>query len=133
MKEKMKRGILLLPVLILFSGISTAFALTHEERDEKIRRLEERMEVLYNEINELKTQQADLQEKTEETEVIKDEVRKLKLDIAIPKVEYKTYSGLGPAASKVYFVPRGLSIGGYGEINYEAFLAKRKKTIKFAL
>jgi hypothetical protein len=30
----------------------------------------------------------------------------------------KSYSGLGPAASKVYFSKNPLSIGGYGEVYY---------------
>ncbi len=32
-------------------------------------------------------------------------------------------AGLGPAASKVYRVERGVSIGGYGEFLYENFAA----------
>jgi hypothetical protein len=47
------------------------------------------------------------------------EVRRLKLEVGIPDVQYKSFSGLGPAASKVYFVPKGLSIGGYGEVVYQ--------------
>lgn len=44
-----------------------------------------------------------------------EELRRLKLEIGIPDVSYEQYAGMGPAASKVYFVPRGLSLGGYGE------------------
>ncbi|MBI3071779.1 MAG: TonB-dependent receptor [Deltaproteobacteria bacterium] len=61
-----------------------------------------------------------------ESEALKDEIRKLKLDVAVPKAEYKSYGGLGPAASKVYYVPRGFSIGGYGEVTYEHFGAASK-------
>ncbi|HHJ63680.1 MAG TPA: DUF3373 domain-containing protein [Aquifex aeolicus] len=53
----------------------------------------------------------------EELEVIKDELRRLRLEIAMPQItEYKSYTGLGPAASKALINPRGVSIGGYGEI-----------------
>lgn len=34
--------------------------------------------------------------------------------------------GLGPAASKVYRVQRGVSLGGYGEILYENYAAERE-------
>jgi hypothetical protein len=34
--------------------------------------------------------------------------------------------GLGPAASKVYKAPQGVSIGGYGEMLYENFAAERE-------
>ena len=34
--------------------------------------------------------------------------------------------GLGPAASKVYRVNQGVSLGGYGEFLYENFSAKRE-------
>jgi hypothetical protein len=53
----------------------------------------------------------------EEVEVLKEEIRKLRLEIAAPEItEYRSYTGLGPAASKALFNPKGVSIGGYGEI-----------------
>ncbi len=53
----------------------------------------------------------------EELEVIKEELRRLRLEIAMPQItEYKSYTGLGPAASKALINPRGVSIGGYGEV-----------------
>ncbi|MHB8874794.1 MAG: hypothetical protein ACYC8T_13985 [Myxococcaceae bacterium] len=55
------------------------------------------------------------------------EVRRLKLEIGIPDLEYRSHAGMGPAASKVYFVPRGLSIGGYGEVNATFFPEAGKK------
>jgi hypothetical protein len=58
-----------------------------------------------------------------------EEVRRLKLEIGIPDVEYAQYAGMGPAASKVYFVPRGLSIGGYGEATYEHPTGAGKQSI----
>ena len=54
----------------------------------------------------------------ERVKALTEEVRRLKLDVGIPDVEYRSYAGMGPAASKVYFVPKGLSIGGYGELTY---------------
>lgn len=53
----------------------------------------------------------------EEIEVLKEEIRRLRLEIAAPEItEYRSYTGLGPAASKALFNPKGVSIGGYGEI-----------------
>ncbi len=53
----------------------------------------------------------------EEVEVIKEELRKLKLEISMPQITtYQSYSGLGPAASKALINPKGVSIGGYGEV-----------------
>ncbi len=53
----------------------------------------------------------------EELEVIKEELRRLRLEIAMPQItEYKSYTGLGPAASKALINPKGVSIGGYGEL-----------------
>lgn len=34
--------------------------------------------------------------------------------------------GLGPAASKVYHIPRGVSLGGYGEVVYENYAERRE-------
>ena len=55
------------------------------------------------------------------TDVLSEEVEKLRTQLVVPeKTEYKSAYGMGPAASKVYQVGRGLSIGGYGEANYQA-------------
>lgn len=54
------------------------------------------------------------------TTVLSEEVEKLRTELVIPDdVELKSTYGLGPAASKVYQVDKGLSIGGYGEANYQ--------------
>ncbi len=55
----------------------------------------------------------------EEIEVLKEEIRKLKLEMSEQDVkEYKSYSGLGPAASKALINPKGVSVGGYGEVHF---------------
>jgi hypothetical protein len=55
------------------------------------------------------------------TNVLSQEVEKLRTNLVIPEqAKYKSAYGLGPAASKVYSVGRGLSIGGYGEGIYQA-------------
>jgi len=60
-----------------------------------------------------------------EVKALAEEVRRLKLELGLQDVEYASYAGMGPAASKVYFAPKGLSLGGYGEINYENRLDDR--------
>jgi hypothetical protein len=53
------------------------------------------------------------------TDVLATEVEKLKTALVIPEAkQYKSMYGLGPAASAVYRINRGLSIGGYGEAFY---------------
>ncbi len=53
------------------------------------------------------------------TDVLSQEVEKLRTNLSIPdEAKYKSMYGLGPAASKVYGVSKGLSLGGYGEASY---------------
>jgi hypothetical protein len=60
------------------------------------------------------------------TDVLSQEVEKLRTNLAIPEeAKYKSMYGLGPAASKIYQVGKGLSIGGYGEANYQAFVGDK--------
>lgn len=55
----------------------------------------------------------------QKTDILASEVEKLKTQLFIPESrEYKSQYGLGPAASQVYRVNRGLSVGGYGEAMY---------------
>ncbi|MFN3814099.1 MAG: DUF3373 domain-containing protein [Aquificaceae bacterium] len=105
------RKVLLLTAL--FSSVALA-----QTADEKIQKLEEQIRMLQDEVQKLKEEQKKAEETKQETEALKEEIRKLRLDIALPQLEIKSYSGLGPAASKVHFNPRGVSIGGYGEVHF---------------
>lgn len=61
------------------------------------------------------------------TDILSQEVEKLRTNLVIPEEpKYKSAYGLGPAASKVYQVGKGLSIGGYGEANYQAIVGDEK-------
>jgi hypothetical protein len=79
------------------------------------------------------TLKAPKSESERKTDILATEVEKLKSQLFIPdKREYKSEYGFGPAASQVYRVNRGLSIGGYGEgmyTNYTANKGDRKDTI----
>ncbi|MDD2863110.1 MAG: hypothetical protein PHC99_00100 [Methylococcales bacterium] len=60
------------------------------------------------------------------TDVLSQEVEKLRTNLAIPEEpKYKSMYGLGPAASKVYSMGKGLSIGGYGEAMYTNYVNNR--------
>ena len=61
------------------------------------------------------------------TNVLAEEVEKIRTEMFIPEdIEYKSAYGLGPAASKVYQVGKGLSVGGYGEFNYQTAVGDEK-------
>lgn len=62
-------------------------------------------------------------------DVLTDEVSTLRTQVAVPEeTELKSAYGFGPAASKVYGVQRGLSLGGYGEANYINFIGDEEDT-----
>ena len=68
-----------------------------------------------------KTASGDVKNLEHKTDVLSQEVEKLRTNLSIPEeAKYKSAYGLGPAASKVYSAGKGLSIGGYGEGNYSA-------------
>ena len=64
-----------------------------------------------------------VEEVDRKTTILADEVEKIKTSMAIPEEpKLKSRYGLGPAASKVYNANKGLSIGGYGEGFYTAYV-----------
>ncbi len=65
----------------------------------------------------------------EQVEAITQELEELKLggDV-VAKADTSVY-GFGPAASKVYKVGQGVSIGGYGEVLYENFADSRQDDV----
>ena len=56
--------------------------------------------------------------------VLTDEVERARMDTAVP-AELESAYGYGPAASKVYSAASGLSIGGYGEAYYSAYVGDK--------
>jgi opacity protein-like surface antigen len=54
-----------------------------------------------------------------QVQTLTEEISKLRTESAVPEDQpLASEYGLGPAASKVYGRDRGVSIGGYGELNY---------------
>ena len=77
---------------LIFSLGGTQISLAGTASDEKIKKLEEQIKVLADEIEAIKS-----------------------ASVTEPPV-YETEFGLAPAASKVYRVDQGISFGGYGEV-----------------
>lgn len=68
---------------------------------------------------EIRRMQAAQEEALRKQQILVDEVRRLREDLAAPaEPELKPAYGLGPAASKVYGIERGFSVGGYGQAWY---------------
>jgi len=66
---------------------------------------------------------AELKELEHKTDALTEVVETMRTALVIPEEkELKSSYGLGPAASKVYQVDQGLSIGGYGEVNFQTFV-----------
>lgn len=68
----------------------------------------------------------DVKEIKQQIRVLTEEMEKLKLG-AVAEPKYESFMGLGPAASKVYTIDKGLSLGGYGEVVYSNYQHSSKK------
>jgi hypothetical protein len=93
--------------------------LEKQEQDRRVREIETaQKEKALKEAEALQEQGKRGAEQERKTGILAEELETLKSKFILPETaEYKSLYGLGPAASKVYQVPRGLSIGGYGEAN----------------
>ncbi len=93
----------------------------------QMEQLERKQEALQAEMQELRKKleaappaETKVVEVERKQNVITEEVRKIREALALPETkELKSEYGLGPAASKVYGVTRGVSLGSYGEFNYK--------------
>src|SRR3990172_1940719 len=64
-----------------------------------------------------------IEELEREVDVLADELSRVRTQVAVPEeASLKSAYGLGPAASKIYGIERGLSIGGYAEAFYTNFV-----------
>ena len=91
--------------------------LEKQEQDRRVKEIETAQKEKAMMEAEAQREQAKRREEQErKTGILAEEMETLKSKFTLPEtVEYKSLYGLGPAASKVYQMPRGLSIGGYGE------------------
>ena len=122
----------LMPALFALSPVAQAVEgelkkpQTMEEMWQIIQAQQQQLNEMQKKLEQASAAPADHQVQTLErkTNVLTEEVEKLRTELVIPEeTEYKSQYGLGPAASKVYQVGKGLSIGGYGEANYQAVVS----------
>lgn len=100
-----------------------------EELEQRQKEMAEEMERLRKELEARPAAEPKVQEVERRQGILTDEVRKLREALFIPEQkELKSQYGLGPAASKVYSVERGLSIGGYGEGHYKQVVSDKNGT-----
>ena len=95
------------------------------EQDRRVREIEAAQKERAAKEAEAQREQATRREEQErKTGILAEELETLKSKFILPETaEYKSLYGLGPAASKVYQVPRGLSLGGYGEASANFFIS----------
>jgi hypothetical protein len=105
-----------------------AAAQTESEREA----LERRIEELEKEIESLKRKEsgqsaeADVQELERRIDLLASEIEKMRTGGAAEVDATEGERGFGPAASKVYRIERGVSIGGYGEMLFQGFGDERQ-------
>lgn len=95
-----------------------------EELEKKMLEMQQELQALREERKKEQEARHTQQVETErKTSVLAEEFEKLKTNLLVPEENaYKSQYGMGPAASKVYGVQRGLSIGGYAEGFYSKFV-----------
>lgn len=111
----------LVPVGVVHAADDTA-ALRAQilELQRKQDALQEEMRKLSEQLNKPAPKEERVVEVERKQNVITEEVRKIRDALVLPETpELKSMYGLGPAASKVYNVTKGVSIGSYGEFNYK--------------
>ena len=117
------------------TGIATAQSKA-TNTEEKIERLQQQMLEMQKELQSLRAERNKEEEQAKarqvegerKTNVLAEEFEKLKTNLTVPEeTKYKSLYGLGPAASKIYGVRRGLSIGGYAEGFYSKFVSDKTK------
>jgi hypothetical protein len=101
---------------------------TVDEQERQGRDLERRIEDLEREVQRLKgaagetgAAAAAVEELERRIEALGRDLERLRLGEAAEVSADASAHGFGPAASKIYKVKRGLSVGGYGEMLYQNF------------
>lgn len=71
-----------------------------------------------------------IRELERKVDVLTDEIGRLRTEVAVPEepAPLESWRGLGPAASRIYGIARGLSIGGYAEVYYRALVDDKKSS-----
>lgn len=96
------------------------------ELERKQEALQQEMRLLREKLEAPKEPEGRVADVERKQDVITEEVRKLREALVLPETkELKSQYGLGPAASKVYGVTKGVSLGSYGEFNYKNVVSDR--------
>jgi hypothetical protein len=70
-----------------------------------------------------------MRELERKVELLTEELARTRQDMAVPEDgELTSAWGMGPGASKIYGIAKGLSIGGYAEGRYTAVVADKKRS-----
>ena len=136
----MRKSIWTLGALALVLGIATAGHAADEARMQQLERqlqdMQKAMMSMQGELQSLRAEQKQEQEREAEQarrqNVLAEEVDNLRTSLTVPdfqplSMEDSKY-GLGPAASKIYGVEQGLSIGGYGEAYYRKDVSDKTRS-----
>ena len=123
----LREGLSLILIVVL---MTVAGAVAAEDVEDPVSRLEREVAELRAAMEELRAEgmaEARLAEIERRLELLAVEVENLKIGEAAVTVSREgEYSGLGPAASKVYAKEQGVSVGGYGEALLELFDDERE-------
>jgi uncharacterized coiled-coil protein SlyX len=119
--------------IVLSIFFAFALALPAQQASDRVRELERKVEELQRRLDQLsaaadETTRRQIEELRRQIDVLTREIENLKSaapEKPAPAGSRGTF-GLGPAASKIYGVTRGVSIGGYGEILYQNFADERE-------
>jgi len=93
---------------------------------EKVRELEARIADLEKSLAAPAGESPEIAELKRRLDILASEIEKMRLGEAAGDRPLAPAHGLGPAASRVYGVPRGVSIGGYGEALYQDFAPRNE-------
>lgn len=121
----MKRGVgrLVAGVFLAVACVTPAYA-QEAELERRIQELERQVELLQQQL--AAQDSMALKGLRRQIEIITRELEEIQLGQEIVVEADTGMYGLGPAASKVYRVGQGVSIGGYGEMLYENFARERE-------
>lgn len=103
------------------------------ELERKLSAMQDAMSAMQTELQSLRNQQqTEREEQARKQDVLAEEVDNLRTSLTLPDFKPLTMAdsvyGLGPAASKIYGVEQGLSIGGYGEAFYRKDVSDKSRS-----
>ena len=133
-----------LGTLALVPGHSHEWLCADESRmqqlEQQLQTMQQTMSSMQEELQSLRSAQKQEQEREQKQEqeqarrqdVLAEEVDKLRTSLTLPDFTPLTMEdskyGLGPAASKIYGIEQGLSIGGYGEAYYRKDVSDKTRS-----